>query len=129
LFRALPDDSPADNDVDGVSGPFNVKIGATEEAALRLYLPIVVILGMSMLVDAAYSGDWSRIGAITKAQEKELQGIFRIALVGHAVCAVVAASLSSRRGDKTWALRGAKVLATGFVGLVEVALLPEKATK
>ena len=42
--------------------------------ALCLLLPAgAIALAVFALVDAAYSGDWSRIGAITKEQELTLQ--------------------------------------------------------
>lgn len=77
-----------------------------------------------MLIDAAYSGDWSRIGAITKEQELQLQGIVPIAFIGHGMCAATAGAISAKRGEN-WVPRAAKTMASGFVGLVEVILLPE----
>jgi hypothetical protein len=42
----------------------------------------------------------------------------------HLLCAAAAATVSSQRGER-WAPRVAKVLAVGFLALVEVVLLPE----
>ena len=43
-------------------------------SAIYLLLPAgAIALAVFALVDAAYSGDWSRIGAITKEQELSLQ--------------------------------------------------------
>ena len=42
----------------------------------------------------------------------------------HLACAAAAALVSSRRGER-WLPRTAKVLAVGFLALVEVLLLPE----
>ena len=42
----------------------------------------------------------------------------------HLVCGATAAAVSSRRGER-WAPRVAKVMAVGFLALVEVLLVPE----
>lgn len=94
---------------------------------LKVYAPAVVVLGTLMLIDAAYSGDWSRIGVITKQQEIELQSIIPFEAVGHSVCAVAAGAISAQRGEERWALRALKAFAGGVVSLVEVILLPSKA--
>ena len=99
---------------------------AIDTPLLRIWLPLAVFLGILMLIDAAYSGDWSRIGALSKEQELQLHKFVPIAIGGHAVCAVVAGSISKQRGESTWILRSVKTLASGFVGLVEVILLPEE---
>lgn len=78
-----------------------------------------------MLLDAAYSGDWSRIGAISKAQEQFLQGIVPVAVGGHAACAVAAGVISQRRGEE-WGPRAVKTFFGGIVTLIEVAAVPEK---
>lgn len=39
----------------------------------RVWLQLGVVLVIFMLIDAAYSGDWSRIGVISKEQEQQLQ--------------------------------------------------------
>ena len=96
-----------------------------ETAILRIWAPVAVVLGILMLLDAAYSGDWSRIGAITKEQELQLQNLVPVVVAGHGACAVAAGTISAGRGEN-WAPRAAKTMASGFVGLVEVALLPQK---
>jgi len=92
---------------------------------LQVWLPIAVVLGILMVLDAAYSGDWSRIGAITKEQEVQLQGFVPIIVGGHGACAAAAGVISARRGER-WVPRAVKTLGAGFVGLIEVALVPEK---
>jgi hypothetical protein len=87
-------------------------------------LPGAVVIGILALLDAAYSGDWSRIGAITVEQEAQLRALVPVAAGGHAACAACAAVVSARRGER-WAPRAAKTLASGFVGLLEVALVPQ----
>lgn len=84
------------------------------------------LVGVAMLIDAAYSGDWSRIGAITKEQETYLQSFAPIAVGGHALCAVIAAAVSRSREEPNWALRGLKTLGGGIVTLIEVLALPDK---
>lgn len=39
----------------------------------RVWLQVGVVLVIFMLIDAAYSGDWSRIGVITSDQEVQLK--------------------------------------------------------
>ena len=99
---------------------------------LRIYIPTALVLSGLMLLDAAYSGDWVRIGALTTDQELQLQGIVQwitpIAIVGHSGLAVAAGVISARRGE-VWAPRAFKTLIAGFVGLVEVVLVPEDRIK
>lgn len=80
-----------------------------------------------MLLDAAYSGDWSRIGAITKEDEVFLQSLVPIVFFGHTLCAAAAGYISFNRGEN-WVPRALKTVASGFVGLVEVVLLPASDT-
>ena len=54
-----------------------------------------------MLVDAGYSGDWSRIGAISKELETELKGIAPLVGGFHLFCAPIAAITASKRGLDT----------------------------
>lgn len=44
----------------------------------------------------------------------------------HLACGAVAAAVSSRRQERTWPQRTAKVLAVGFLALVEVLLVREE---
>ena len=81
-----------------------------------------------MFLDAAYSGDWSRIGAISKDTEEKLQSVAPVAILGHTILSIIAATISARRGDKNWQLRGLKTLAGGFVTLIEVILVPRQKT-
>ncbi|KAL4519728.1 hypothetical protein Ndes2526B_g01700 [Nannochloris sp. 'desiccata'] len=99
---------------------------AIDNSFFRLWLPLAVAAGMLMLFDAAYSGDWSRIGVITKDQEVTLRAFVPVAVGGHAVCCVVAGYISKQRGEVSWLSRSIKALAAGFVGLIEVVLLPEE---
>ena len=91
---------------------------------LKVYAPTAVVLGTLMLIDAAYSGDWSRIGVITKQQELQLQSIIPFEAAGHSLCAVAAGAISAKRGEERWALRALKAFAGGIVSLIEVVLVP-----
>lgn len=57
-----------------------------------------VVLGIVMLVDAGYSGDWSRIGAISHDLEAELKGIAPLVGAFHLFCAPLAGAVALRRG-------------------------------
>jgi hypothetical protein len=101
---------------------------AIDNPIYRILLPLAVTAGMLMLFDAAYSGDWSRIGVLTKDQELQLQAFVPIAVGGHGLCCIAAGYISKNRGEASWPIRSIKALAAGFVGLVEVILLPEERT-
>jgi hypothetical protein len=93
----------------------------------RVYLPSAVFIGTLALIDAAYSGDWSRIGVITEEQELFLQEVLLpFEAVGHGLCGVFAGWVSSQRGEENWAKRAVKTLAGGAVTLIEVIVLPEE---
>ena len=62
---------------------------------------VLLLWGLFMLVDAAYSGDWSRIGAISKELEAQLKGIAPLVGGFHLFCAPVAAVVASKRGLST----------------------------
>ncbi|KAK9831117.1 hypothetical protein WJX74_003956 [Apatococcus lobatus] len=81
----------------------------------------VIAVGLFMLVDAAYSGDWSRIGAISKETETQLKGVAPLVGVFHLLCAPVAAIVASRRGLST-PKAVAKTLLIGGPALFEIVL-------
>ena len=125
----------------------------------RIWAQLGVVLVLLMGVDAGWSGDWSRIGALSTDQEaavRQVRAVVRprsvrsLLLKGapprfvlppqlcttpssaqlmlwlgafHLACGAAAAAICSRRGE-AWAPRVAKVLAVGFLALMEVALLP-----
>ena len=69
-------------------------------------------------VDAAYSGDWSRIGAISKGTEEALKPLV-VALGGvHLVCAGVAGAAASRKGNSV-PKAAAKAALVGFLAAAE----------
>jgi hypothetical protein len=108
--------------------PYPEYSDAIDNPIYRIWLPLAVTAGMLMLFDAAYSGDWSRIGVLTKDQELQLQAFVPIAVGGHGLCCIAAGCISKNRGEASWPIRSIKALAAGFVGLVEVILLPEERT-
>ncbi|KAL4424583.1 hypothetical protein ABPG77_009167 [Micractinium sp. CCAP 211/92] len=81
-----------------------------------------------MLVDAGFSRDWSRIGVLTHEQEDALQQVAAAVGCFHVLCGIAAGAVSGMRGER-WAPRVAKVLAVGFLALVEVVLLPDGSDK
>jgi hypothetical protein len=99
---------------------------AIDNTFFRIYLPFAIAAGMFMLFDAADSGDWSRVGVITKDQELQLQAIVPFAIGGHFLCCLAAGYISKQRGEASYLTRSIKALAAGFVGLAEVILLPEE---
>ncbi|PRW32625.1 cytochrome p450 isoform A [Chlorella sorokiniana] len=95
----------------------------------RIWLQLGVVLLLLMLVDAGFSGDWSRIGAISTDQEAALRQVAAYVGCFHLLCGAAAAAVSSRRGEQQWPARTAKVLAVGGLALLEVLLLPEGAER
>lgn len=82
--------------------------------AYRVHLQGVVGVGVLGLVDAGYSGDWSRIGVLTAAQEVQLQQVV-IALAAVNVSCALAIALILKRP----AVLALKAVLTGPFALVE----------
>jgi len=83
-----------------------------------LQLAIAVVL--AGIVDAGWSGDWSRIGALTKGQEANARAFIEFVCVAHAVVALAARDVAIKRGrDGTWAF--AKTFVVGFMGFVDAS--------
>jgi len=59
---------------------------------------IVVLAAQLALVDAAFSGDWSRIGVITQDTELLLQKVVAFIVIAHTVVALLTAQLASKKG-------------------------------
>ena len=73
----------------------------------RLFVPIArcsslvagaVVLVILAAIDAAYSGDWSRIGVISKDVELGLRPLLALLGVFHIFCGGVAAIAASKKG-------------------------------
>ena len=83
-----------------------------------------VALVVLAAVDAAYSGDWSRIGAISKETEEALKPLL-IALGGfHLVCAAVAGVVASDKGNSV-PKAVAKAALVGFLAATEAVFAAE----
>lgn len=93
--------------------------------SLTVYIPALICVLILMYIDAAYSGDWSRIGIISKSQEEFLRQFAIISVVIHGGLGIGAASISKRRGEKTYLSRGLKTFIVGIVGFSEVLYITE----
>lgn len=98
-------------------------VGDVPAAPWLSKLQIAIVLALSMAVDAGYSGDWSRIGAITTDQEAFIRAFLVFVAVAHGALGVVAYDIALKRGrDRGGAvLAFAKVFVVGFTALVEVS--------
>lgn len=86
---------------------------------LYLAVEIAELLVILMLIDAGYSGDWTRIGAITPDVEALLQKIGAFVVISHFGVGCVAAYYANSRG-RPWAAPFFKGWAFGALGLKEV---------
>lgn len=94
---------------------------------LTTYIPVVLVILILMYLDAAYSGDWSRVGVLTGDQEQFLRDFCVFGVSIHALLGVAAAKISKDRGERTWLIRGLKTFIVGIVSFTEVVHLPEEA--
>lgn len=93
--------------------------------AITTYIPGMIAILILMYLDAAFSGDWSRVGVITKAQEDILKSFFVISVAIHGMLGVGAAAISLKRGEKSFLSRGLKTFVIGIVAFTEVWFIPE----
>eukprot|EP00878_Enallax_costatus_P003398 GHUV01003607.1.p1 GENE.GHUV01003607.1~~GHUV01003607.1.p1 ORF type:complete len:210 (+),score=59.55 GHUV01003607.1:313-942(+) len=82
-------------------------------------LEAVLLTVQLAVVDAAYSGDWVRVGAITPEVESLLQKVVWVIVSLHLVCGVSAAVLAEQRG-KSAVKAGLKGLLFGTLAIYEV---------
>lgn len=101
------------------------KTDARSKATITTYIPIVIVVFILMYLDAAFSGDWSRIGFITKEQENFLKSFFSISVGIHGILGLTAGAISFKRGEKSCFKRGLKTFVVGIVGFAEVWYLTE----
>ena len=123
LCPAVPPGGPSG------STPFNLPLPVVQAARAPWFTVGVqgaVFLVVAAAVDAAYSGDWSRIGAITPATEAALKPLVNALFGFHAVCAVVAARAAAAKGRNP-AAAAAKAAAVGFLAAVEAVLAEDAA--
>jgi len=95
--------------------------GSTPREAWFAPAQVGVAVVLAGVVDAGYSGDWSRIGAITTAQEGAIRAFCVFVAVAHGALGVVAYDIARRRNvmDPRWAF--VKTFVVGTLALVEVA--------
>lgn len=98
----------------------------TQKNILTTYMPLLICAGIAMILDAAYSGDWSRIGVLSQDQEKTLQYIVVGSVVIHGAIGLRAGAISKSRGEKRWLARGFKAFIVGVVGFAEVLAVVEE---
>jgi hypothetical protein len=74
--------------------------GSTQSLDIKIYyiLEAAVLVGELGLIDAAYSGDWSRIGVISTEVELILQLVVKAVIVIHAIEGVIAAVIAKEKG-------------------------------
>lgn len=78
-----------------------------------------------MIIDAAYSGDWSRLAIINNEQELFLQGFVQFGAIAHFFCGVAAGVISKGRGESSWISRASKATLVGTLTVFEVLFYPE----
>ncbi|BDA43717.1 hypothetical protein COCOBI_04-7320 [Coccomyxa sp. Obi] len=93
----------------------------TRTQAYSVWLQGAVVLVILAAIDAAYSGDWSRIGVISKEVELGLRPLLALLGFFHIFCGGIAAIAASKKGYNP-VPPTMKVLAVGFLALVEVLL-------
>ncbi|GBF97347.1 hypothetical protein Rsub_10994 [Raphidocelis subcapitata] len=118
--------SPADRRrVTGMASPRGQGTEEQRSGVARLIgTPVYTVLEVGellvvlMLLDAAFSGDWSRIGAISKDTELALQKVSAIVLIGHLGTGAAAGWLASQKG-RAPLLPAVKGFLFGALGLYE----------
>lgn len=108
--------------------PFGLQFDKTDakaKATLTTYIPSFIVLCIAMYLDAAFSGDWSRIGVITEEQEQVLKSFFVISVSIHGMLGLAEGAISLKRGEKNFIKRAIKTFVVGIVGFAEVWYLGE----
>ncbi|KAF8060019.1 hypothetical protein HT031_004957 [Scenedesmus sp. PABB004] len=77
-----------------LAGPLKGIVGTPLYTGIEL----AVLLATLALIDAAFSGDWSRIGVITQDTETLLQRLVLVIAVLHAGTGAAAGAVAARRG-------------------------------
>jgi len=89
--------------------------------AYSKYLQGAVFVGVLAAVDAGYSGDWSRIGAISKETEGWLKQTLPLLGAFHVFSATVSGIAASRAG-RPWQWPVVKASAVGGLAMFEQLL-------
>ena len=132
--RATRDDDDGDGADDARGGRFYAYDARTWRAfedafgrwpAEAWFAPLQASIAIALagVVDAGYSGDWSRVGALTTEEEAWTRRFVAFVAVAHGVVGAIARDVALKRGaDATSANAAfAKTFVVGFVGLVEAA--------
>jgi len=123
--RGMPESQGQDNIVELPFGFQLDKADAKSKATITTYIPLFIVFCLLMYLDAAFSGDWSRIGFISKEQEQLLRSFFVVSVSIHAILGLAAGAISLKRGEKSFAIRAFKTFIVGIVGFAEVWYLGE----
>lgn len=104
-------------------------VGETPRAAWFAPAQACVAVVLAGVVDAGYSGDWSRVGAITTEAEGAIRTFCVFVGVAHGAMGAVAYDVAVKRGvmDPRWAF--VKTFVVGTLALVEVAFGGEEAAE
>lgn len=90
------------------------------------YIQGTVFVGVLAAVDAGYSGDWSRIGAISQQDEAALQKLLPLLAAFHAFSAVISGIVASRNGRPiVWPVTKA-ALVGGLAMFEQLLQLPDE---
>ncbi|KAJ9526920.1 hypothetical protein V8C86DRAFT_2527880 [Haematococcus lacustris] len=89
-----------------------------------LGLQMVVLLAQLALVDAAYSGDWVRVGVISTDVEQVLQKVVLFIAVAHCMVGVITAYVAPSRGANPLT-SGLKAVLFGTMELYKVWQRPQ----
>jgi len=95
-------------------------VGAWPQQAWFRPAQVAVVIGIAGVVDAGYSGDWSRIGVLTREQEDVIKSVVAFIFVAHVAVGALAARVAQERGNDARAAF-AQAFACGFLALVDVS--------
>lgn len=97
--------------------------GYSPSLSYRTILDVCLLLGVLALIDAAYSGDWSRIGVITTDTEELLKKAVWVVVSAHLVCGIVAMRVERDQGGSGAAafVKGLLFGISGCYGVMEAA--------
>ena len=98
----------------GGSGPLDVAADIVESPLYNTYLQGAVAVGLLAAIDAGWSGDWSRIDAITTEQEAQVRTLVTYVGCFHLACAPVSFFAVQRKSGTAQAAKAtAKTLLIG----------------
>lgn len=117
LLNASSEDDVSSTSND--SGPLSLLTTVADAKWFNTYLHLGVFVFILGFIDAGYSRDWTRIGAITNEQEQTLRDLAITLGEFHITCAGLAGAVASKR-NLPLAPAVAKTLLIGFLAFVEV---------